>query len=165
MDDEELMHEILATLLDDTSAHIHKLETAVSQSDSKVCMQLAHYCKGSCSNVGANAVAALFQDIERQAKDSEFQQCAASLVLLGVEMERLRAEITAFNGYALAADSNAFTASAHSAAACFDSAGSPPTASSTTAGVNAAIPARLLPESHSVSADPAAMDAVHPRTL
>jgi HPt (histidine-containing phosphotransfer) domain-containing protein len=95
MDDEDLMHEILAVLLDDTSTHIHQLESAVSQSDSNLCMRLAHYCKGACGNVGANAVAAVFRDIERQARDSEFQQCSASLASLAAEMERLRAEVTA----------------------------------------------------------------------
>lgn len=95
MDDEELMHEILATLLDDTSTHIHKLASAVSESNSNLCMRLAHYCKGACSNVGANAVAVVFRDIERQARDLEFQQCTASLGALAGEMDRLRAEVTA----------------------------------------------------------------------
>jgi len=95
MDDEELMHEILQTLLDDTSPHIHTLESAVSDSDSNLCMRLAHYCKGSCSNVGANAAAAVFRDIERQARDLEFRQCTSSLAALATEMERLRIEVTA----------------------------------------------------------------------
>ena len=95
MDDEELMHEILATLLDDTTTHIHKLESAVNEANSNLCMRLAHYCKGSCSNVGANAAAAVFRDIERQAKDLEFQQCTASLASLAMEMDRLRIEVTA----------------------------------------------------------------------
>jgi HPt (histidine-containing phosphotransfer) domain-containing protein len=97
MDDEELMHEILATLLDDTSAQIHKLASAVNDADSGLCMRLAHYCKGSCGNVGANATAAVFRDIERYAKELEFQQCSASLAVLAAEMERLRAEVTALS--------------------------------------------------------------------
>jgi HPt (histidine-containing phosphotransfer) domain-containing protein len=95
MDDEELMREILATLLDDTSTHIHRLESAVRESDSNLCMRLAHYCKGSCSNVGANALASVFRNIERQARDLEFQQCTTSLAALATEMERLRTEVTA----------------------------------------------------------------------
>ena len=95
MDDEELMQEILATLLDDTSTHINKLHAAVTASDSNLCMRLAHYCKGSCSNVGANAAAAVFRNIERQARDLEFQQCTASLAALSMEMERLRVEVSA----------------------------------------------------------------------
>ena len=94
MDDEELMQEILATLLDDTSTQIHKLQSAVAASDSNLCMRLAHYCKGSCSNVGANAAAAVFREIEVQARDSQFQQCTSSLAALATEMERLRVEIT-----------------------------------------------------------------------
>ncbi len=93
MDDEELMHEILAALMDDTSTQIHKLESAVSQGDSNLCMRLAHYCKGACGNVGANAAAGVFRDIERQAMGLEFQQCSASLARLATEMERLRTEI------------------------------------------------------------------------
>jgi hypothetical protein len=46
---------------------------------------------------------------------------------------------TVAKGYGFIADSNAFTASAHNTAACFDSAGSPPTAASTIACVKAAI--------------------------
>jgi HPt (histidine-containing phosphotransfer) domain-containing protein len=98
MDDEDLMREIVAVLVDDTSAQIPKLESAVRESDSNLCMRLAHYCKGACSNVGANAAAAVFRDIERQARDLEFQRCTASLVALATEMERLRAEVTAFAG-------------------------------------------------------------------
>lgn len=96
MDDEELMREILAVLMDDTSAHIDKLESAVRESDSRLCVRLAHYCKGACGNVGANATAALFKDIEQQAGNSEFQRCTASLTALATEMERLRAEVEAF---------------------------------------------------------------------
>ena len=96
MDDEDLMREIAAVLVDDTSAQIPKLESAVRESDSNLCMRLAHYCKGACSNVGANAVAEVFRNIEQQAKDSEFHQCTASLAALATEMERLRTEVTAF---------------------------------------------------------------------
>src|SRR5579862_9288204 len=95
MDDEELMREILTVLVNDTSANIPRLESAVRESDSSLCVQLAHYCKGACSNVGANAAAAVFRDIERQARDLEFQRCTASLAALATEMDRLRAEVSA----------------------------------------------------------------------
>jgi HPt (histidine-containing phosphotransfer) domain-containing protein len=98
MDDEDLMREILSVLVDDTSTQIPKLESAVLKSDSGLCMRLAHYCKGACSNVGANAAAQVFRDIERQARDLEFQRCTTSLAALATEMERLRAEVTTFAG-------------------------------------------------------------------
>ena len=98
LDDQDLMREILAVLVDDTSTQIPKLASAVLESDSNLCIRLAHYCKGACSNVGANAAAAVFRDIERQARDLEFQRCTASLAALATEMERLRAEVTSFTG-------------------------------------------------------------------
>jgi HPt (histidine-containing phosphotransfer) domain-containing protein len=162
MDDDELMHEILATLLDDTSAQIHKLASAVTDADASLCMRLAHYCKGSCGNVGANATAAVFRDIERYAKGA-----GISTVQRFARGACVGNGTSAGGGYRSVriAETKALTASAHNTAACFDSAGSPPPASSTIAGLNAAIWAGLLPVSHSVSADPAAMEAVHPRTL
>jgi hypothetical protein len=48
--------------------------------------------------VGANAAAQVFRDIERQARDLEFQRCTTSLLALATEMERLRAEVTSFAG-------------------------------------------------------------------
>jgi HPt (histidine-containing phosphotransfer) domain-containing protein len=95
MDDEELMREILTVLVNDTSVNIPRLESAVRESDSSLCVRLAHYCKGACSNVGANAAAAVFRDIELQARDLEFQRCTASLAALATEMDRLRAEVSA----------------------------------------------------------------------
>ena len=49
--------------------------------------------------------------------------------------------------------------------ACLDSGASPSSRPSIRAGRNANISRRVLPVSHSVNADPAAIDAVHPRTL
>ena len=55
-------------------------------------MRLAHYCKGACANVGANAVAAVLKRLEQQASCHSFADCAASLCNLTQELERLRVE-------------------------------------------------------------------------
>jgi hypothetical protein len=55
-------------------------------------------------------------------------------------------------------------ASAHKMAACFDAGSNPPTASSTIAAEIDLNSARDFPSINSVNADPAAIDAVHPRT-
>ena len=57
------------------------------------------------------------------------------------------------------------TASMHSTAACFDAGSSPPTASSITAACSVRNSSRDLPVIHSVSAELAAIEAVHPRAL
>ena len=95
LDDEDLMREILSALIDDTSRQMPFLESAIRAEDSKKCMQLAHYSKGACANVGANAVAAVLKRIEREAADQEFPECRVSLANLAVQLERLRFEASA----------------------------------------------------------------------
>jgi HPt (histidine-containing phosphotransfer) domain-containing protein len=92
LDDEDLMREILTALIDDTSKQMPFLDSAISAEDSQKCMQLAHYSKGACANVGANAAAAVLKQIERNAASSEFPECRASLINLAVELDRLRVE-------------------------------------------------------------------------
>ena len=90
LDDEDLMHEILAALIDDTSRQMPALESAIREEDSQKCMRLAHYSKGACANVGANAAAAVLKRLEREAADNDFPECRVSLANLAAELERLR---------------------------------------------------------------------------
>ena len=94
LDDEDLMREILAALIDDTSRQMLLLESAIRDQDSQKCMRLAHYSKGACANVGANAAAALLKHIEHQACNGQFPECGISLAALTHEVERLRLEAT-----------------------------------------------------------------------
>jgi HPt (histidine-containing phosphotransfer) domain-containing protein len=92
LDDEELMREILAALIDDTSRQITLLDSAIRQGDAQRCMRLAHYSKGACANVGASAAAAVLKNIERKAAEERFDECSLSPGVLVEEVERLRAE-------------------------------------------------------------------------
>jgi HPt (histidine-containing phosphotransfer) domain-containing protein len=92
LDDEDLMREIVAALIEDTARQMPFLESAIRAEDSQKCMRLAHYSKGACANVGANAAAAVLKQIERKAADHEFHECRASLTNLAAEIERLRLE-------------------------------------------------------------------------
>jgi HPt (histidine-containing phosphotransfer) domain-containing protein len=93
LDDPDLMREILAALIDDTSRQIDLIASAIRQKDSQLCKRLAHYSKGACANVGANAAAALLRDIEFYAARGQFSHCETSLAALAQEMERLRNEV------------------------------------------------------------------------
>ena len=93
LDDNELMREVLTTLLDDTSKQIVLLEHAIRCQDPQKTMRVAHYCKGACANVGANAVAAVLRRLEQQAALNSFEDCAVSLCNLTHELERLRVEV------------------------------------------------------------------------
>lgn len=95
LDDGDLMREILAALIDDTSRQMQLLQTAIREEDSHRCMRLAHYSKGACANVGANAAAAVLQQIERNAANGAFHACGISLATLAQEIDRLRSEAVA----------------------------------------------------------------------
>jgi HPt (histidine-containing phosphotransfer) domain-containing protein len=90
LDDDELMGQILTALIDDTARQIPLLEVAIREQDARKCARLAHYSKGACANVGANAVAAALEAIERQAASGSVVECGVQLAALATEVERLR---------------------------------------------------------------------------
>lgn len=90
LDDSELMREILAALIDDTSRQMKLLATAIEEQDATRCMHLAHYSKGACANLGANAAAAILKEIERRAASHDFQTCTDALSRLAREVDELR---------------------------------------------------------------------------
>ena len=96
LDDADLMREILAALVDDTSRQMQLLKSAIHEEDPLKCMRLAHYSKGACANLGANTAAALLIKIERQAAAGDFGECSRSLAALAGEVEALRTEALAF---------------------------------------------------------------------
>jgi len=95
LDDDELMHDVLSALIEDTSRQIALLDNAIRQQDPERCRRLAHYSKGACANVGANAAAAVLRRLEQEALSGDFGRCAESLSTLGGELDRLRIAIAA----------------------------------------------------------------------
>jgi HPt (histidine-containing phosphotransfer) domain-containing protein len=93
LDDDELMREILSTLIDDTSRQLVLLKSAIREEDPQKTMRLAHYSKGACANVGANAAAQVLKRIEQDAARRDFQECTLSLSSLATEIDRLREEM------------------------------------------------------------------------
>ena len=84
------MREILGALVDDTSRQMKLLQAAIHDEDATRCMHLAHYSKGACANLGANAAAAILLEIERRAASHDFPECNAALGRLANEVEALR---------------------------------------------------------------------------
>ena len=92
LDDDELMREVIAALLDDTTNQLVLMDAAIRDKDPQKTMRLAHYCKGACANVGANRIAAVLKRMEQQAASRSYADCAASLSNLMQELDRLRLE-------------------------------------------------------------------------
>ena len=96
LDDDELMREVIAALLDDTTNQLVLMDAAIRDKDPQKTMRLAHYCKGACANVGANRIAAVLKRMEQQAASNSFGECADSLRHLTQELARLRVESVEF---------------------------------------------------------------------
>jgi len=92
LNDDDLMREVLEALIDDTDRQMPLLQAAIRAADVSATMRLAHYSKGACANLGAQAAAATLLNIERCAASGDFGQCTVSLANLAAEVERLRAE-------------------------------------------------------------------------
>jgi len=92
LDDPELMREVVSMLIDDTSHQMQQLDSAIREHDAPECKRLAHYSKGACANVGANAAAALFRRIEANASSGDFTGCVDAFTILKREIELLREE-------------------------------------------------------------------------
>ena len=95
LDDDALMREVLAALVDDTKRQMVLLDAAIREQDTTRCMRLAHYSKGACANVGARSAAAILKEIESKASEKNFQECGAALVRLGQEIDLLDSEAAA----------------------------------------------------------------------
>ena len=86
------MREVVAALIEDTSKQLHLLDSAIREKNPETCKRLAHYCKGACASVGANAAAEVLLRMEHEATARNFGGCATSLVALDTELARLRIE-------------------------------------------------------------------------
>jgi len=92
LEDQDLMRQLLAALIEDTDRQMPLLELAIRRTDTEQCARLAHYCKGACSNLGAQAAAAVLAELERNAKNGAIEECGRQLAVLAAEVDRLRAE-------------------------------------------------------------------------
>ena len=86
------MRQLLDALIEDTERQMPLLEMAIRGTDTQQCARLAHYCKGACANVGAQAAATVLAELEQNAKDGAIDACSRQLAALAMEVDRLRAE-------------------------------------------------------------------------
>ena len=89
LEDEELMRDLVTSLIDDASKQLAGIEDAVEHGDGTRCARLAHYVKGACANVGAVSMAAILKSIECSAGMGDFSACRSSLTNLAAELQKL----------------------------------------------------------------------------
>jgi len=93
LDDEELMRELVWTLIDDTSRQLISLQAAISEGNGPLTARLAHYSKGACANLGAKSAADLLLRIEQTALRGDLAGCDESYLALAREIDALRSEV------------------------------------------------------------------------
>jgi HPt (histidine-containing phosphotransfer) domain-containing protein len=91
-DDEALMREVLAALVDDTRRQMLLLDAAIREQDATRCARLAHYSKGACANVGAQSAAEILKEIEKKAANREFPECRTALGRLAAAVDLIHSE-------------------------------------------------------------------------
>ena len=94
MDDQSLMRELVASLIDDTTLQLIALRAAIDHDNCGECQRLAHYVKGACVNLGAVALASTLLTIEQQAGQGDFAGCRVTLAEVPFELQKLRSEAT-----------------------------------------------------------------------
>ncbi len=94
MDDQDLMRELVASLIDDTTLQLIALHNAIEHDDRGECQRVAHYVKGACANLGAVSMASALLSMEQQAAKGDFAACRATLAALPSELSKLRSEAT-----------------------------------------------------------------------
>jgi len=94
MDDQDLMRELVASLIDDTTLQLMALEAAIEHDDRGECQRVAHYVKGACASLGAASMASALKNMEQQAAQGDFAACRVTLATLPAELRKLRSEAT-----------------------------------------------------------------------
>jgi HPt (histidine-containing phosphotransfer) domain-containing protein len=92
LEDLDLMREIVSALVEDTHFQINLLRDALDRVDMRECARVAHSARGACGNVGAVTLAALFTEVEREAKQGNISDCRTALMHLANEVEKLRSQ-------------------------------------------------------------------------
>jgi len=87
---ELLLQRVLATFLQDTPRQLAALREAVALSDPATIRKTAHSLKSSSANVGADALARLFKDLEHMARTGRDEGAADLLAQLEREFQSVR---------------------------------------------------------------------------
>ncbi|XLZ72291.1 response regulator [Massilia sp. SR12] len=88
--DEALLHRVLSAFLQDTPRQLAALHDAIAGSDPETIRKIAHSQKSSAANVGADALAGLFKDMEQLGRAGQTQGTTDLLARLEHEFHSVR---------------------------------------------------------------------------
>ncbi|MSU70121.1 MAG: Hpt domain-containing protein [Opitutaceae bacterium] len=91
---DEFLREIIGIFLEDTPKRVAELEQYLAAGDAIRFARTAHSIKGSASNLGATALRAVAENLERQSAQNGLADVGPLCVKLEAEFGRTRAELT-----------------------------------------------------------------------
>jgi len=89
--DKELFLELLEIFISDFHPKRKSLEEAVSNKDQQAIEHIAHFLKGSCGNISAGNLRAIFSELEKKGKDNDLQGLENDLSAIDQKFEELMA--------------------------------------------------------------------------
>jgi PAS domain S-box-containing protein len=90
---EPLTGQLFGMLIREMPARLTALRDALERHDVDHLARVAHTLAGSCANLGAAALGAVSRELENSAKLEAWSESASCLTRVGIEWERLRAEL------------------------------------------------------------------------
>ena len=94
-DNDEFLREIAGIFLDDTPQRIAELDQSLAAGDVPTFARAAHSIKGSSSNLGANALRAVAEDLENRVHAGGLGDVQGLVAQVKAEFARARAELAA----------------------------------------------------------------------
>ena len=87
--DADLLRDVISLFREDTLARLQQLRDAVGQGDAAGLRRQAHIIKGSATQLGADLMAALCQELEQRSLRGETSALPAMLEKLRTEFDRI----------------------------------------------------------------------------
>jgi HPt (histidine-containing phosphotransfer) domain-containing protein len=91
---ESLLRRVLAAFLQDTPRQLTMLHEAIAKRDANAIRKAAHSLKSSSANVGADALAKLFKDMEQMGRSGNTGNAAGLLAQLEREFQSVRQSLS-----------------------------------------------------------------------
>lgn len=92
--DDDCARELLTLYLSDTSAQISLMVSGLAAGRADEVGRVAHTCAGSSSICGVDPLAALFRQLEQQARDNRLDELSDTLPLIVETFDQVHARLT-----------------------------------------------------------------------
>lgn len=92
--DAAFLETLVDTFLEDCTAYVETIRTAVAEEDPKALARAAHSLKGAAANLQAPAVRATARRLEEMGRTDDLDGAAAAVDELDAEVARLRTALT-----------------------------------------------------------------------